>query len=81
VADRREIAEIARFAIPLTQCQRHRLGLPRKKGIQSFYKRPGYAVFYQDLTHIDLEAFAAPQDTLSEALNRRPTRSLNLPGS
>ena len=63
MADRREIAEIARFAIPLTQCQRHRLGLPRKKGIQSFYKRPGYAVFYQVLSRMDLEALATLQDT------------------
>ena len=81
VADRREVAEIARLATPLTQRQRRRLGLPRKKRSQSFYKRPGYAVFYQELTHMDLEVLVALHDTHSEALNRRPTRNRNRPGS
>ncbi len=81
VADRREVAEIARLATPLTQRQRRRLGLPRKKRSQSFYKRPGYAVFCQMLTRRNPKAFAARQDTPSEALNRRPIRSLSLPGS
>ncbi|HNR72333.1 MAG TPA: hypothetical protein PLV05_14465 [Verrucomicrobiota bacterium] len=80
-ADRREIAEIARLATTSTQRQCHRLELPRKKGTPSFYKVPGYAVFCQMLTRRNPKAFAARQDTPSEALNRRPIRSLSLPGS
>ncbi len=63
MASRREIAEIARFATFLTQRQRYRLTLPRKKGTQRFYKVPGYAVFYQVLSRMDLEALATLQDT------------------
>jgi hypothetical protein len=59
LAGRREIAEIARFATTLTQPQRRRLGLPRKKGTRAFYRVPGYDVFYQVLTRMDPEAFAA----------------------
>lgn len=59
LASRREIAEIVRFATTLTQPQRRRLGLPRKKGTRAFYKVPGYDVFYQVLTRMDSEAFAA----------------------
>jgi hypothetical protein len=58
LAGRREIAEIARFATTLTQAQRRRLGLPRKKGRRCFYQVPGYGVFYQVLTRMDPEAFA-----------------------
>jgi len=58
LAGRREIAEMARFATTLTQAQRHRLGLPVKKGTRRFYKVPGYSVFYQMLTRMDPEAFA-----------------------
>lgn len=58
LAGRREIAEIARFATTLTQPQRRRLGLPRKKGTRAFYRVPGYDVFYQVLTRMDPEAFA-----------------------
>ncbi len=36
---------------------------------------------YQELTHRNLEAFAVRQDPHSEALNHRPPRSRNLPGS
>lgn len=59
LAGRREIAEIARFATSLTQAQRHRLGLPLKRGTRAFRKVPGYGVFYQVLTRMDPEAFAA----------------------
>jgi hypothetical protein len=59
LAGRREIAEIARFATSLTQPQRHRLSLPIKKGTRAFRKVPGYGVFYQLLTRMDPEAFAA----------------------
>lgn len=59
LAGRREIAEIARFATTLTPPQRRRLGLPRKKGTRAFYEVPGYGVFYQVLTRMDPEAFAA----------------------
>jgi hypothetical protein len=58
LAGRREIAEIARFATTLTQAQRRRLALPRKKGTRHFYKVPGYGVFYQVLTRMDPESFA-----------------------
>jgi Domain of unknown function (DUF4338)/DDE_Tnp_1-associated len=57
LAGRREIAEIARFATTLTQAQRRRLNLPRKRGTR-FYQVPGYGVFYQVLTRLDAEAFA-----------------------
>lgn len=59
LAGRREIAEIARFATTLRQPQRRRLGLPRKKGTRAFYEVPGYGVFYQVLTRMDPEPFAA----------------------
>jgi Domain of unknown function (DUF4338)/DDE_Tnp_1-associated len=59
LAGRREIAEIARFAKTLTPPQRRRLGLPIKKGTRRFYKVPGYDVFYQVLTRMDPESFAA----------------------
>ena len=59
LAGRREIAEIARFATTLSQPQRCRLGLPLKKGTRAFYKVPGYGVFYQVLSRMDPEAFAA----------------------
>ena len=42
----------------MTQPQRRRLGLPRKKGTRAFYRVPGYDVFYQVLTRMDPEAFA-----------------------
>ncbi len=58
LAGRREIAEIARFATTLSQPQRRRLGLPRKRGTQAFWEVPGYGVFYQVLTRMDPEAFA-----------------------
>jgi len=58
LAGRREIAAIARFATTLTQRQRHRLGLPLKKGTRNFHKVPGYDVFYQVLTRMNPEAFA-----------------------
>ena len=68
LAGRREIAEIARFATTLTQPQRRRLGLPRKKGTRAFYRVPGYDVFYQVLTRMDPESFA---ELLSQWLHSR----------
>lgn len=62
LAGRREIAEMARFATTLTQSQRRRLNLPRKKGTR-FYQVPGYGVFYQVLTRMDPEAFATLLNT------------------
>lgn len=59
LAGRREIAEIARFATTLSQAQRRRLCLPLKKGTRAFHEVPGYGVFYQVLTRMDPEAFAA----------------------
>jgi hypothetical protein len=71
LAGRREIAEIARFATTLTQPQRRRLGLPRKKGTRGFYPVPGYGVFYQVLTRMDAEAFAT---LLTDWLQRQAGR-------
>jgi hypothetical protein len=68
LAGRREIAEVARFATSLTPPQRRRLGLPIKKGTRRFYKVPGYSVFYEVLTRMNPEAFAA---LLSEWLAQR----------
>jgi hypothetical protein len=68
LAGRREIAEIARFATSLTQGQRRQLWLPRKKGTRAFYAVPGYGVFYEVLTRMDPEAFAA---LLTEWLQKR----------
>lgn len=59
LAGRRDIAEITRFATTLTQPQRRQLGLPRKTGTRAFHKVPGYGVFYQVLTRMDPEPFAA----------------------
>jgi hypothetical protein len=59
LAGRREVAEIARFATTLRQPQRRQLGLPRKKGTRAFYSVPAYGVFYEVLTRMDPEAFAA----------------------
>ena len=59
VVGRRKIAEIARLATILTQRQRHRLRLLRKKGAPSFYKVPDYVVSYQALTRMNPETFAA----------------------
>ncbi len=58
LAGRRDISEIARFAQILNHPQRHRLGLPLKKGTKAFYQVPGYDVFYQMLTRMDPAAFA-----------------------
>ncbi len=68
LAGRRDISEIARFATTLTHPQRRQLTLPRKKGTRAFYKVPGYDVFYQVLTRMDPEPFAA---LLSDWLQRR----------
>lgn len=68
LAGRREIAEIARFATSLTQAQRGQLWLPRKKGTRAFYSVPGYGVFYEVLTRMAPEAFAA---LLTEWLQKR----------
>ena len=59
LAGRRDIAEIARFATSLSQQQRRRLGFPRKKGTKAFWQVPSYSVFYQVLTRMDPEVFAA----------------------
>jgi hypothetical protein len=58
LAGRREIAEIARFATTLSQPQRRRLGLPRRRNTRAFWEVPGYGVFYQILTRLEPEAFA-----------------------
>jgi hypothetical protein len=59
LAGRRDIAEIHRFAQSLNQAQRRHLGLPRQKGTKAFWPVPSYSVFYQVLTRMDPEPFAA----------------------
>jgi len=59
LAGRRDIAELARFARTLYPPQRRLLGLPRKAGAKAFYQVPTYSVFYQVLTRLDNEVFAA----------------------
>src|SRR3974377_1824716 len=73
LAGRREIAEIARVAPALSQPQRRRLGLPRKKGTKAFWQVPSYSVFYQVLTRMDPEAFAKVlRDWLQTRAGRLP---------
>jgi hypothetical protein len=55
----RQISEIARFANRLHPRQRAELGLPIKKGARRFYEVPTYSVFYEVLTRMDSQAFAA----------------------
>jgi hypothetical protein len=55
----RQISEIARFAHRLHPRQRAELGLPLKKGARRFYEVPTYSVFYEVLTRMDADAFAA----------------------
>jgi predicted transposase YbfD/YdcC len=62
MAGRRDIAEINRFAQTLSQAQRRHLCLPRKAGTKAFWQVPTYSVFYQVLTRLDSEAFAALLD-------------------
>jgi len=61
----RQISEIARFANRLSQRQRAELGLPLKKGTRAFRQVPSYDVFYEVLTRMDPEAFAAPVERLA----------------
>jgi hypothetical protein len=58
LAGARDVAQIARFATRLHPKQRAALGLPRKAGTKSFYRVPGYNVFYQVLSRLDAEALA-----------------------
>lgn len=55
----RQISEVARFATRLHQRQRADLGLPIKKGTRRFYQVPTYDVFYDVLTRMDPDPFAA----------------------
>jgi hypothetical protein len=55
----RQISEIARFANRLKPNQRAALRLPIKKGTRRFYEVPSYDVFYEVLTRMDPEPFAA----------------------
>ena len=69
LAGARQISEIARFATRLTPRQRAALRLPRKKGTRAFYQVPSYSVFYEVLTRLDPEPFAA---LLSGWLTQQP---------
>ena len=69
----RTISEIARFAPRLSPAQRRDLGLPRRKGSKAFYEVPGYHIFYDVLTRMDPEPFAALlSDWLGEAAGTLP---------
>ena len=59
LAGRRDFTEFARFATTLSQRQRHLLGLPRKKGAKAFWQVPSYSVFYDLVSRMDAERFAA----------------------
>jgi hypothetical protein len=59
LAGARQISEIARFATRLKPLQRAELGLPIKRGTSRFRQVPGYDVFYQVLTRMNPEPFAA----------------------
>jgi hypothetical protein len=59
LAGARDGLAIARFATRLQPQQRRALGLPIKHGTRRFYEVPSYSVFYQVLTRLDPEAFAA----------------------
>jgi hypothetical protein len=59
LAGARQFSEIARFATRLKPQQRAALRLPRKKGTRRFYEVPGDSVFYELLTRMDPQAFAA----------------------
>ena len=80
LAGRRDIAEIARFAQTLRQAQRRELGLPKKSGTQAFWQVPTYSVFYQVLTRLDSEAFAALLDPWLRAAAGSLPASLALDG-
>jgi len=80
LAGRREIAEIARFATTLSQPQRRRLGLPRKRGTRAFWEVPGYGVFYQVLTRMDPEAFATRLNGWLQSLAGTLPQALALDG-
>lgn len=71
----RQISEIARYATRLLPEQRRELLLPRKKDTQRFYQVPSYDVFYDVLTRMNPEPFAA---LLSEWLTEQ---SGALPGT
>ena len=51
--------QIARFATRLKPQQRAELLLPIRKGTRRFYEVPSYDVFYEVLTRMDPEPFAA----------------------
>ena len=80
LAGRRDIAEIERFAQSLSQAQRRQLCLPRKKGAQAFWQVPSYSVFYQVLTRMDPEPFAALLDRWLQAQAGTLPQALALDG-
>lgn len=80
LAGRRDIAEIARFARTLSQAQRRRLGLPRKRGTKAFWQVPSYSVFYQVLRRMDPEAFAKTLNLWLQSQTGRLPGALALDG-
>jgi hypothetical protein len=80
LAGRRDIAEIERFAQSLSQAQRRQLCLPRKKGTKAFWQVPSYSVFYQVLTRMDPEPFAALLDGWLQAQAGALPQALALDG-
>ena len=71
----RDVAQFHRLGWRLTQKQRAALWLPLAKGSRRMREVPGYSVYYQVLSRLDLEAFA---HVLTEWLGRQAGR---LPGA
>jgi len=55
---KRDLSQFHRFGWRLRQDQRSLIRLPFKKGSRRIRKIPGYSVYYQVLSRLDLEAFA-----------------------
>ena len=71
----RDVAQFHRLGWRLTQKQRTALWLPLAKGSRRVREVPGYSVYYQVLSRLDLEAFA---HVLTEWLGQQAGR---LPGA
>lgn len=72
---KRDISQFHRFGWRLRQRQRGLIRLPNKKGNRKYREIPGYGVYYQVLSRLDLDEFAK---VLNEWLK---ARSGELPGA
>lgn len=62
----RDVAQIHRFGLRLTQAQRKNLALPRRKGTQ-FRRAPGYNAYYHLLRMLAPDALARPLNAWLQA--------------